>query len=578
MYKFQNYLFRISIVFFAYIVNLCGQNITWTNITASYPSLSEGVKFFKGERTSPALKVWYLDVDMKIANIGVRPYVSKSPAGKEGITSFVPSYDAVAGINGGYFDTQGSQSYSAVIYPDAVISKNIASVVRDSKTYHLTRSFFGIKDTREMSVDWIYHFGNNVTDTYVFNSPTNNQQGTPAPAPTIAQGNPYYELLVGIGGGPTLVKNGTVNITYDQEVFWGSGVGYSNQDPRTAVGFTDDNHVIMLVADGRQTASSGLSLPELAQVMISLGCVEAMNLDGGGSSQMAVGNQLINLPEGGTIQRPIPNMLALVKNDSVPFLPPIYFNKKIDTGDNGCTIIGSNWTTSIVSGYWGTTPSIRNPKGNGSEFVSFKPNVKKSAVYQIYGWWTTAVDRCTDTPFIIKHKFGTDTVRVDQTKGRLKWNYIGSFNFAADSLDEIKISNAANNGSYVIADAVRITSSDSSTIVSVREKDLQAKIINFKLEQNYPNPFNPATKISWQSPVSSWQTLKVYDLLGNEVATLVDEYKSAGVYEINFDPASNNKHLTSSIRPASGGLASGIYFYQLKAGDFVETKKMILLR
>ncbi len=89
----------------------------------------------------------------------------------------------------------------------------------------------------------------------------------------------------------------------------------------------------------------------------------------------------------------------------------------------------------------------------------------------------------------------------------------------------------------------------------------------FSLEQNYPNPFNPSTKISWQSPVISWQTLKVYDILGNEIATLVNEEKSAGQYEVEFNPESSIKNP-----------ASGIYFYQLKAGDFVETKKMILMK
>jgi hypothetical protein len=86
---------------------------------------------------------------------------------------------------------------------------------------------------------------------------------------------------------------------------------------------------------------------------------------------------------------------------------------------------------------------------------------------------------------------------------------------------------------------------------------------SYYLAQNYPNPFNPSTTISWQSPVGSWQTLKVFDLLGNEVATLVDEYREAGRHEIEFE-ASN--------------LSSGVYFYQLKAGDFIESKKMIFLR
>ena len=89
----------------------------------------------------------------------------------------------------------------------------------------------------------------------------------------------------------------------------------------------------------------------------------------------------------------------------------------------------------------------------------------------------------------------------------------------------------------------------------------------FSLSQNYPNPFNPSTKISWQSPVSSWQTLKVYDVLGNEIATLVNEYRTAGSYEIEFNPASSIKNP-----------ASGIYFYRLQADNYTETKKMILLK
>jgi hypothetical protein len=86
---------------------------------------------------------------------------------------------------------------------------------------------------------------------------------------------------------------------------------------------------------------------------------------------------------------------------------------------------------------------------------------------------------------------------------------------------------------------------------------------SYNLAQNYPNPFNPSTKISWQSPVGSWQTLKVYDMLGNEVATLVDEHREAGRYEVTFD---------------GSNLASGMYLYRLQAGSFIETRKMILIK
>jgi hypothetical protein len=97
----------------------------------------------------------------------------------------------------------------------------------------------------------------------------------------------------------------------------------------------------------------------------------------------------------------------------------------------------------------------------------------------------------------------------------------------------------------------------------VKVDEQKSQPLQFVLGQNYPNPFNPSTKIIWQSPVSSQQTLKIYDVLGNEVATLADEFKPAGRYEVEFNATS---------------LPSGVYFYQLKAGEYVNTKKMILLK
>jgi hypothetical protein len=85
----------------------------------------------------------------------------------------------------------------------------------------------------------------------------------------------------------------------------------------------------------------------------------------------------------------------------------------------------------------------------------------------------------------------------------------------------------------------------------------------FSLSQNYPNPFNPATSLQYSVSSRQIVSLKVYDLLGNEIATIVNEEKPAGEYEVEFNGIE---------------LSSGIYFYQLKAGSFIETKKMILLK
>jgi len=97
------------------------------------------------------------------------------------------------------------------------------------------------------------------------------------------------------------------------------------------------------------------------------------------------------------------------------------------------------------------------------------------------------------------------------------------------------------------------------------DTDVPSLPSKFSLAQNYPNPFNPTTKIGFRISEFGFVSLNVYDVLGNEVATLVNEEKPAGNYEINFSAT-------------GGGLSSGIYFYQLQSGNFVETKKMILLR
>jgi len=116
--------------------------------------------------------------------------------------------------------------------------------------------------------------------------------------------------------------------------------------------------------------------------------------------------------------------------------------------------------------------------------------------------------------------------------------------------------NPAASGSYAEID-------DLSFSILTDVDDEEASVNDFSLEQNYPNPFNPSTKISWQSPVSGHQTLKVYDIIGNEVATLVDEYKPEGSYAVEFDASK---------------LSSGVYLYQLKLDSKTITKKMTLIK
>ena len=85
----------------------------------------------------------------------------------------------------------------------------------------------------------------------------------------------------------------------------------------------------------------------------------------------------------------------------------------------------------------------------------------------------------------------------------------------------------------------------------------------FSLSQNYPNPFNPLTKINYTLPVGTKVNIKIYDILGRLVKELVNEFKDAGAYTVSFD---------------GSGFASGVYFYRIEAGKFVQSKKMVLLK
>jgi hypothetical protein len=105
---------------------------------------------------------------------------------------------------------------------------------------------------------------------------------------------------------------------------------------------------------------------------------------------------------------------------------------------------------------------------------------------------------------------------------------------------------------------------DNQLITDV-EEDLSENELDFVLYQNFPNPFNPSTTIKYSIKKQTNVSIKLFDVLGNELATLVNEFKYPGVYSINLD--------AEKIQ-----LSSGVYFYSMKAGEFTSTKKLILIK
>jgi hypothetical protein len=116
---------------------------------------------------------------------------------------------------------------------------------------------------------------------------------------------------------------------------------------------------------------------------------------------------------------------------------------------------------------------------------------------------------------------------------------------------------------WILGTLGNIFCNDSSIIVSsdeIKSKPIPSRI---EISQNYPNPFNPITKIKYRIADFGFVSLKVYDILGREIAALVNEEKSAGNYKVQFDASE---------------IPNGVYFYQLKAGNYIETKKMVLMK
>ncbi|MBD3225900.1 MAG: T9SS type A sorting domain-containing protein [Caldithrix sp.] len=554
---------RFLVIFISILLSVAqADDIVWTEVD-SY-DLPQGVKLFKGTRQIPLLQIFYLDVNLNEENLAIRPYLGDA----ELLPQFTESVGAYAAINGGFFG--GNTSYSSVVTSAGVEAVNVASVTRNNQSYPLLRSFFGMDTLGGLSVDWIYHFDQTIDGLYRFDQPLDYAYNDPTPktAPAKADGQIYNQILLGIGGAPTLVKDGQRMVTYNEEIMWGSGVGYDNSDPRTAVGYTVDKHVILMVADGRQSqVSEGVGLAELADIMIDRGCVEAMNLDGGGSTQMAVGNTYVNSP---SENRAVPSILAVVHQDSLGLPEEPVLEDIIDTSDDRCQLIGEGWFPTANAGFWGETPSMLNEKGDGGSYAVFDLNVETPGTYDVFGWWVAANNRCSDTPFIIEHSAGRDTFRIDQTDNGSTWTAIGTFNFNGDTSEKVIITDAASQGTYVVADAIKLAMFDTSA-TAISESPVNTLPHQLSLRPNYPNPFNGQTKIEFvisadQSAVRT--SLNIYNIMGQNVKTLLNGPVQPGRHTVRWDGTNREGQ----------SMSTGVYFCVIRSGSLSKVRKLTLIR
>lgn len=206
----------------------------------------------------------------------------------------------LACLNGGFFYTT---ALSHVQYNGTTAAYNVTSLNRNiynstQSTYYPTRGTFGLSPTWKPDITWTYKFvNNNVTTVYSYPVPApNDVNAAPQPMPTTTGGT-IWNVVSAIGGSPVLVKDGLVNVTSAEEL---ADLDNIYQRGRSAIGYTADGKVILLAVEGGNTTVSpdvmGLTLNELANLMKDMGCVAALNLDGGGSTTLRINNQLTVRP------------------------------------------------------------------------------------------------------------------------------------------------------------------------------------------------------------------------------------------------------------------------------------------
>jgi hypothetical protein len=476
------------------------------------------------------------------------------PGGAVTTSTFALDSDAYVAINAGYFG--GGQSFSLVANEGEVLVPNIGALSRPAGTYFPTRGAFGLLEGGSLDVAWIYNIGGT---QYAYPSPTANTEQTAAPQPTATfpEGAQVWPIEAGVGGGPVLVESGQVRVTWEEEVFFGSGIGApTDLQPRTAAGYTAGGEILLMVVDGRQPQSAGISLVELAQVFVDLGAVEALNLDGGGSSTMVVANRLVNRPGGGTSQRPVASALVLARAEE-------------DTGVGGGPVDGvffydadpeadhyresGEWFASANTPFYGSAPGRLTAAGGEAGRATFVLEGLEAGRYELDAWWVASFNRATNTPFVVFRGGTSDTVRVDQADpGTLNtWQRIGTYDLApGDSVVVIDAASGTTNPSYVMADGLRLTPVASTSAAppgAALARTLRA----------FPSPSAGQVTIARTDAPARAQGA-VYDVLGRE--------------QVRFTMAPGQTQLALDLT----GLPAGLYLVRTTNGSDVQTATVVL--
>lgn len=284
--------------------------ITWEPLPHINRDLPPSISVYFGEDRSLPVRAWRVDVDLNDRTIHPEILVSDDDDRRSSLEEFYTGTGGKVIINGGYFLMQyNPTSHVGLLKVDSILIEPASpSILRLGRRYFTARGALGFTSDNEIDIAWVTTRNDSL---FEFATPVKNKLNKPASGLDYRLAR-FWDFDHALNAGPVLISGDSINITVNEEVFFATKI--PGIHPRTAVGYTTDNRMIILVVDGRQASSRGVYLEELASIMHALGCHEAINLDGGGSSQLLVNGVLLNHPSG-TGNREVMSAVAIVGNE-----------------------------------------------------------------------------------------------------------------------------------------------------------------------------------------------------------------------------------------------------------------------
>lgn len=314
--KFLPIVFLLGLICLAQVTNA---QLKWVNVDHQYQPLPASVQVFytADSIAGKPNHAYYVSADLKDKHL---LFETQATDGKRSTPSqfFATESNPLLVMNCSFFEFKHNTNVSLIIKDGKQVAYTVSSIPRKGKdtfTYlHPVSGAIGISKKRKADVAWVLSDSNR-TYPWAIQAPIKPVLDSLAQTniPSILTKAKFqpWKMQAASAGGPVLVQEGQVRISNNEEMKF-AGKAIADKHPRTAMGYTRDGHLIYLVVEGRFPGKSeGATLPELAQILKDLGCVEALNLDGGGSSAMLINGKPTITPSDKEGERPVPAVMLI---------------------------------------------------------------------------------------------------------------------------------------------------------------------------------------------------------------------------------------------------------------------------